>query len=112
MRQGAALFIGTHEWTAFSSAQSDSETKTRTITGLSIARRRDDRGGCNIVEMTMSADGFLRYMVRSIAGSLLAVGRGEMEVDLIERAINEGDRSLAGATAPACGLTLLSVRYE
>jgi tRNA pseudouridine38-40 synthase len=62
--------------------------------------------------MTMSADGFLRYMVRSIAGSLLAVGRGEMDEELIERAINEGDRSLAGATSPACGLTLLSVRYE
>jgi tRNA pseudouridine38-40 synthase len=62
--------------------------------------------------MTISADGFLRYMVRSIAGSLLAAGRGEMEAKLIERAINEGDRSLAGATAPACGLTLLSVRYQ
>jgi tRNA pseudouridine38-40 synthase len=62
--------------------------------------------------MTTTADGFLRYMVRSIAGSLLAVGRGEMEAQLIERAINEGDRSLAGATAPASGLTLVSVRYE
>jgi hypothetical protein len=35
-----------------------------------------------------------------------------MDEELIERAINEGDRSLAGATSPACGLTLLSVRYE
>jgi tRNA pseudouridine38-40 synthase len=112
MKQVAELFIGTHDWTAFSSAQSDSETKTRTITRLDITRRWDDRGRCDIVEMTMSADGFLRYMVRSIAGSLLAVGRGEMDAELIERAINEGDRSLAGATAPACGLTLLSVRYE
>ena len=112
MRQSAALFMGTHDWTAFSSAQSDSETKTRTITCLNINRRWDERAGCSIVEMTMSADGFLRYMVRSIAGSLLAAGRGEMDAELIERAINEGDRSLAGATAPACGLTLLSVRYE
>ena len=112
MRQSAALFLGTHDWTAFSSAQSDSETKTRTITCLNINRRWDERAGCSIVEMTMSADGFLRYMVRSIAGSLLAAGRSEMDAELIERAINEGDRSLAGATAPACGLTLLSVRYE
>jgi tRNA pseudouridine38-40 synthase len=112
MKEGAALFMGKHDWTAFSSAQSDSETKTRTITCLGINRRWDDRAGCHIIEMTTTADGFLRYMVRSIAGSLLAVGRGEMEAQLIERAINEGDRSLAGATAPASGLTLVSVRYE
>jgi tRNA pseudouridine38-40 synthase len=62
--------------------------------------------------MTMSADGFLRYMVRSIAGTLLAAGRDELDAELIARAIKEGNRSLAGATAPACGLTLLSVRYE
>ncbi len=112
MRESAELFLGTHEWTAFSSAQSDSETRTRTITGLTMLARWDERASCPIVEMTISADGFLRYMVRSIAGSLLAVGRGEMDAELIERAINDGDRSLAGATAPACGLTLLSVRYE
>jgi tRNA pseudouridine38-40 synthase len=112
MSESAALFIGTHEWTAFSSAQSDSETKKRTITCLGITRRWDERAACSIVEMSISADGFLRYMVRSIVGSLLAVGRGELDAELIERAINEGDRALAGATAPACGLTLLSVRYE
>jgi tRNA pseudouridine38-40 synthase len=112
MQQCGALFTGTHEWTAFSSAQSDSETKTRTITCLTITRRWDERAACSIVEMTVSADGFLRYMVRSIAGTLLAAGRGEMDADDIRRAINEADRSLAGATAPACGLTLLSVRYQ
>ena len=64
------------------------------------------------MELEVSADGFLRYMVRSIVGTLMAVGRGEMDIDLVGRAINHGDRSLVGATAPACGLTLLSVRYE
>jgi tRNA pseudouridine38-40 synthase len=112
MRGSAKLFLGTHDWTAFSSAQSDSETKTRTLRGLTIDRRWDERAGCSIVEVTVSADGFLRYMVRSIAGTLMAVGRGEMDGELVMRAINEGDRSLVGATAPACGLTLLSVRYE
>jgi tRNA pseudouridine38-40 synthase len=112
LRDCANLFIGTHDWTAFSSAQSDSETKTRTITGLTISQRWDERAGCKLIEMRMSADGFLRYMVRSIAGTLMAVGRGELESELVLRAINEGDRSLAGATAPACGLTLVSVRYK
>ena len=112
MKQSAELFLGTHDWTAFSSAQSDAETRTRTITGLTVEESVDERAGCRIIEMTMTADGFLRYMVRSIAGTLLAVGRGEMDSELVRRAINEGDRSLVAATAPACGLTLLSVRYE
>jgi len=112
MSQSAELFLGMHDWTAFSSAQSDTETKSRTITGLTVSEHWDERAGCQVIEMIVSADGFLRYMVRSIAGTLLAVGRGEMDSVLVGHAINEGDRSLVGATAPACGLTLVSVRYE
>ena len=111
MRGGAKLFLGEHEWSAFSSAQSDVETKVRTITRCEIEERVDERARSRIVEVTVSADGFLRYMVRSIAGTLLAVGRAEMDAELVIRAINEGNRSLVGATAPACGLTLVSVRY-
>jgi tRNA pseudouridine38-40 synthase len=112
MSECAELFLGSHDWSAFSSAQSDSETRSRTITHLSLAERKDVRARSRMIEITARADGFLRYMVRSIAGTILAVGRGEVNAELIERAINEGDRSLAGATAPACGLTLVSVRYE
>lgn len=112
MSQSAALFLGSHDWTAFSSAQSDSETKSRTITNLAVAGHWDERTKCRIVEITISADGFLRYMVRSLAGTLLAVGRREMGFSLVEHAINEGDRSIVAATAPACGLTLVSVRYD
>ena len=112
MTDCAKLFLGTHDWTAFSSAQSDSETKTRTITGFTVVTHRDERARCDLIEMAVSADGFLRYMVRSIAGTLMAVGRGELDVELVVRAIDDGDRSLVGATAPACGLTLLSVSYQ
>jgi tRNA pseudouridine38-40 synthase len=112
MKGCAELFLGTHEWSAFSSAQSDSETKGRTITHLSVVERKDERARSSMVEIAIGADGFLRYMVRSIAGTLLAVGRGEINKQTVAQAIREGDRSLAGATAPACGLTLLSVRYE
>jgi tRNA pseudouridine38-40 synthase len=112
MSRCAELFMGTHDWTAFSSAQSDSETRERTITRFTVTNRWDGRGCCSLIEMIVSADGFLRYMVRSIAGSLMAVGRGELTKDNVARLIDEGDRSLAAATAPACGLTLLSVRYD
>ncbi|MEP6742040.1 MAG: tRNA pseudouridine(38-40) synthase TruA [bacterium] len=112
MRESAELFLGEHDWTAFSSAQCDAETKNRTITRVAIDQRWDERARCRIVEMTVSADGFLRYMVRSIAGTLLAIGRSEMDCRQVEQAINEGDRSLVAATAPACGLTLTHVSYD
>ena len=112
MNASATLFLGTHDWTAFSAAQSDAESRIRTISQLEVSESADERSGEPIVEIRASADGFLRYMVRSIVGTLLAVGRGEMDRQQVEKAIKLGDRSLAGATAPACGLTLWSVRYE
>jgi tRNA pseudouridine38-40 synthase len=112
MNACAALFVGKHDWTAFSAAQSDAESRTRTINLLEVCERTLERGDGSMIEIRASADGFLRYMVRSIVGTLLAVGRGEIDEKQIARAIEQGDRSLAGATAPACGLTLWSVRYE
>ena len=111
MERCGELFLGEHDWTAFSAAQSEVESRVRTITQLEISARHDSRAHCVLVEFTMSADGFLRYMVRSIAGTLLAVGRGELDERTVERAIKEGNRSLAGPTAPAHGLTLMSVQY-
>jgi tRNA pseudouridine38-40 synthase len=51
-------------------------------------------------------------MVRSIVGTMLEVGRGEKDSDTIQTAIVTRDRSLAGITAPANGLTLLKVYYD
>ncbi|HKO96636.1 MAG TPA: tRNA pseudouridine(38-40) synthase TruA [Pyrinomonadaceae bacterium] len=112
MKQAAKRFLGTHDWTAFSSAQSDTENKVRTIRSLKVEDLYDQRGQCRILQLTVTADGFLRYMVRSIAGTLLAIGRNEIDAQLVRRAIVHGDRSLAGATAPAQGLTLVSVKYN
>ena len=112
MKEIANLFLGEHDWTAFSSAQSDAETKVREVTRCEVSSRVDERAQFPVLEITMSASGFLRYMVRSLAGTLLAAGRGEMDRALVLRALNEGDRGLVGATAPPQGLTLVSVRYE
>jgi len=51
-------------------------------------------------------------MVRSIVGTLLEIGRGEIEAGQIGEALHTGDRALAGATAPAHGLTLVKVHYD
>jgi tRNA pseudouridine38-40 synthase len=111
MTQCSQLFMGQHDWTAFSSAQSDAETRVRNITRCEVSERFDERARARMIEIRMSADGFLRYMVRSIAGTLMSVGRGEMDLAKVREAIEGGDRSLVGATAPACGLTLVSVDY-
>ena len=111
MRLCGKLFVGEHDWTAFSSAQSDAESRVRSVIQLDVSEYADSRGRCDLVEFTISADGFLRYMVRSIVGTLLAVGRNEIDAATVERAIKEGDRALVGPTAPAQGLTLVRVKY-
>ena len=112
MRSATPLFLGEHDWTAFSAAQADVEDRVRTITGLDIRENRDERGGAPIIEIRATADGFLRYMVRTIAGTLMAIGRDELDNDALHEAIETGQRPLAATTAPACGLTLVSVCYS
>jgi len=112
MRECARLFPGEHDWTAFSSAQSDADSRLRNVLQCDVDDHWSARGRCHLIEVTVSANGFLRYMVRSIVGTLLAVGRGELDEQTIKRAIEEGDRELVGATAPAHGLTLRSVQYD
>lgn len=111
MIKASRYFLGEHDWTAFSSAQGDSENKVRNITEFNIQSTWDARGSANLIEFRVSANGFLRYMVRSLVGTLLEVGRGDTDFDTIQTAIITGDRKLAGKTAPAQGLTLLKVDY-
>jgi tRNA pseudouridine38-40 synthase len=112
MNDCARLFLGEHDWTAFSNAQSDSENKVRTVNEFRVESYWDDRAKASLIEFQISGNGFLRYMVRSIVGTLLEVGRGEKDSDTIQTAIVTRDRGLVGATAPAKGLTLKEVHYE
>jgi tRNA pseudouridine38-40 synthase len=112
MGETARLFLGTHDWTAFSSVHSNSENKVRTINEFSVQSVWDSRANAPIIEFRISGNGFLRYMVRSIVGTLIEIGRGDKSSDTISKAIIEGNRSLAGKTAVACGLTMLKVDYD
>lgn len=108
----ARFFQGEHDWTAFSSAQADGENRVRTVKSFTVESSWDARAGATMIEFRISATGFLRYMVRSIVGTMLEVGRGEKDSDTIQTAIVTGDRNLAGKTAPAQGLTLFRVDYD
>lgn len=112
MTEASRFFLGEHDWTAFSAANADGENRVRNITDLDINSRWDDRAQAAMIEFKITATGFLRYMVRSIAGTLIEVGHGSRDTDSIQTAIVTGDRTLAGKTAPAHGLTLLRVEYD
>ena len=112
MNDAARLFLGEHDWTAFSSARSDGESRVRTVLDFSVEGRWDDQAQGSMIIFSITATGFLRYMVRSIVGTLIELGRGEKDSDTIQTAIVTGNRDLAGKTASAQGLTLLKVGYE
>ena len=111
MREAARLFPGEHDWNAFSAAHAEVKSRVRNVTALEVSERVSARGRGRLLEIRASADGFLRYMVRTIAGTLLAVGRGEANADAVRRAIETGERPNVFTTAPAHGLTLVEVRY-
>jgi tRNA pseudouridine38-40 synthase len=103
MREAARLFVRTADFTAFSSNRDRSPV--RTVTRSEIRRSGDE------IVYTVEAQGFLRYMVRTIVGTLLEVGRGRIRPADIEEIFGNRNRSLAGPTAPARGLTLIRVDY-
>jgi tRNA pseudouridine38-40 synthase len=103
MREAARLFVRTADFTAFSSNRD--RTPVRTVTRSELRRSGDE------IVYTIEAQGFLRYMVRAIVGTLLEVGRGRIRPADIEGIFANRDRSLAGPTAPARGLTLVRVDY-
>lgn len=105
MRRAAALLIGARDFTAFTVANSEAESHVRTLTGLDIER------ASNEISIIASADGFLRYMVRTIVGTLIEVGRGKRTAASVADTLASLDRAKAGPSAPASGLTLLRVDY-
>ena len=112
MNDTARLFLGEHDWTAFASAKADGDTRVRNVLDFTVESRWNDQAQGAMIEFRITANGFLRYMVRSIVGTMLEVGRGEKDSDTIQTAIVTGNRDLAGKTASAQGLTLLRVDYD
>src|SRR5262249_5571673 len=104
MRLAGKAFVGTHDFAAFATA-SDMESTTRTLSELSL-----EQSGDRLI-FRVTGNGFLRYMVRTIVGTLIEVGRGRMPAESIKDILLGRDRSSAGQTAPAHGLTLVSVDY-
>ena len=105
MSRAAKALVGEHDWTSFCSASEPERDRVRRVRSASVARRD------GFVELELVAEGFLRGMVRSIAGALAEVGRGERPPEWVGEVLRARDRRKAPRTAPAGGLTLMEVIY-
>lgn len=105
MTVAAATLPGTHDFTAFRAAGCQAAHPVRTIEGARVEREGD------LVCFRIVGNGFLRHMVRILAGSLWEVGRGSWEPARFTELLAPLPRDRAGRTAPAQGLTLERVEY-
>jgi tRNA pseudouridine38-40 synthase len=106
MQEAAALLVGEHDFKSFCAANAQSQTSVRTIYECAVTREDD------IITIRVTGNGFLYNMVRIIAGTLIKVGCGELKPAEMERILTACDRSAAGPTAPAHGLTMIGLVYE
>lgn len=105
MNRACKALIGEHDFTSFCSVNAVVESKVRTITDLSVIREGDE------IIIRVTGTGFLYNMVRIIAGTLIDIGRGQLDEDCISAMLDAMDREAAGPTAPALGLTLVGYEF-
>ena len=106
MERAAALLTGRHDYRSFCSNRRFKKSTIRTVDAIELRRRGND------LTLTFHGDGFLYHMVRILTGTLLEVGLGERPAEEMPAILAARDRSAAGKTAPAQGLTLVSVDYH
>lgn len=106
MQEASNYLIGKHDFKSFCSVKTQVSDTVRRIYDLRVDKEKD------IIKIKVTGNGFLYNMVRIIVGTLIEVGRGAKTPKDIERMLIGLDRSLAGPTAPAHGLTLMNIEYE
>ncbi len=106
MREASRAIVGEHDFAAFQGAGTRTHSTVRRVT--SAEWRADDA----LMAFVVSGNGFLRHMVRSLAGTLVEVGHGRRAPADLARLIESPERSDAGRTAPPHGLFLVSVLYN
>jgi len=105
MSEAGALLHGEHDFSSFRAAADKSPHSIRYIKEIRITRRG------RIVEIWVTGNAFLTNMVRIIAGTLVSVGLGKHQPSWVKDVLDARDRTMAGQTLPANGLTLESVYY-
>ncbi len=106
MRAAAQSLLGRHDFSTFRDSECQAASPVRTLEGFDVSRAGDR------VEMRVWARSFLHRQVRSMVGSLAAVGLGRWSADDLRAALVARDRARCGPVAPAAGLCLVRVDYE
>lgn len=106
MDAAARAFLGEHDFSSLRAAGSDVPTSVRSLTRCEVTGAPGDE-----IRLDVAGTGFLRHMVRNLAGTLIEVGRGRRRASEMGELLAARDRHLAGPTAPAEGLTLVRVDY-
>jgi tRNA pseudouridine38-40 synthase len=113
MREAARALVGTHDFAAFQSTGSDTAGTVRTVTRSELSNDAAPIvSGPPMMAYEIAGNGFLRHMVRTIAGTLVEIGRGWRGPESMAALLTGGTRSAAGPTAPAHGLFLVRVDYD
>lgn len=102
----ARELLGRHDWTSFCASDSCAKTRIRTVTRVYTQQKGP------LWEFYIEGDGFLKQMVRTIVGTLIGFGLGRADASSINAIIQAQDRTQAGKTAPASGLTLVAINYD
>lgn len=105
MQQAADCLLGEHDFQSFCAAGAQVKTTVRTIYDLKVSREGE------LITIRITGNGFLYNMVRIIAGTLIKIGQEEWEPEYMKELLEAKDRTKAGPTAPAKGLTLMEIRY-
>lgn len=105
MNQAAKFLLQYSDFSCFSKSNTQTFTNNCKISYAKFEQEQD------VVVFTIKADRFLRNMVRAIMGTLLMVGRGDIEFADVAQIIESKNRSKAGQSVPACGLYLVAIEY-
>jgi tRNA pseudouridine38-40 synthase len=105
MQKAADYLVGEHDFKSFCSVNTMAETTVRTIYDITVTKEG------NMISIKVTGSGFLYNMVRIIAGTLMEAGKGRLSPDKIPEILEALDRTKAGPTAPACGLTLYEYKF-
>lgn len=105
MQKASKILIGTHCFQNFTSKPEDKENFVRTINKIGI----EENDG--LVIFVFNGNGFMRYMVRMLVGTLIQVGLGKLSCDDLEKILNAKERKIVCYKADANGLYLMNVNY-
>lgn len=109
MRHAAQLLTGTHDYRAFRAADDQRVTTERTLWSIDIRQGLGDDPSLLVIDVRGTA--FMKHMVRILSGTLMDIGSGRIPLERVHELLGpHADRARAGQTAPAHGLTLVSVR--